>query len=71
MVWFCDTPRQSVGVGFVAGLIAGGVGLLAGSLVAVLLTALVVAVGGELAVHEYAGDDQYRAAKRRLLGWRP
>ena len=71
MALFCETPRQSLGVGVVAGLVAGGAGLLTGSLVVVLLTALVVAVGGELAAHEYVGDDQYHAAKRRVLAWRP
>ncbi len=71
MALFCETPRQSVAVGVVAGLVAGGAGLFTGSLVVVILTALVAAVGGELAAHEYVGDDQYRAAKRRLLGWRP
>jgi len=67
----CDTPRQSLGVGVAAGLVAGTAGLLTGSLVVVLLTALVIAVGGELAAHEYVGDEQYRAAKRRVLAWRP
>ncbi len=71
MALFCETPRQSLAVGLVAGLLAGGAGLLTGRLVAVLVTALLVGVGGELAAHEYVGDDQYRAAKRRVLAWRP
>jgi len=67
MALFCDTPRQSVAVAAVAGLLAGGVGLLTGSLALVLLTAVTASVTGEVLAHERAGDEQYRAAKRRVL----
>ena len=66
MVLYCDTPAQSVAVAVVAGLLAGSVGLVTGSLVLVLLVAATASVVGEVLAHEHAGDDQYRAAKRRL-----
>ena len=67
MALYCDTPAQSVAVAVVAGLLAGSVGLVTGSLVLVLLVAATASVVGEVLAHEYAGDDQYRAAKRRLV----
>jgi hypothetical protein len=64
---FCDTPGQSAIVGVLAGLAGGLAGIALGLETAgVVAVAAALALAGDLGAHLLRGDDQFRAAVRRV-----
>lgn len=68
MIPYCDTPRQSLAIAIIVGLVAGAVGVYLQNQMIVIGVAVTVAIATEIIVHEYREDEQYMAAKEKLLG---
>jgi Flp pilus assembly protein TadB len=67
MIPYCDTPRQSVVISLLAGLVGGVIGIYLQSLLVVVVATVGLAIMSEILVHEYRQDDQYVQAKQQLF----
>lgn len=63
---FCDTQYQSLVIGVFSGLVTGTLAIRTGQLSVGLVSGAMLAIGLEIAAHEYRQDEQYRAAKSQL-----
>ena len=64
---FCDTPKQSVVVAIIAGVISGAAGVHTGNIWIVLIVAGLLGIGLEIAAHEYRQDEQYVEFKKSVF----
>ena len=60
---FCETPYQSISIGFISGIISG---ILFNTIFVTLLSAVLIAILLEILLHEYRKDTQYMNAKDQL-----
>ena len=63
---FCKTEYQSIGIGMSAGVLSGIIAVTTGQLHIGLVIGIIMAVGLEIAMHEYREDEQYEKAKEQV-----
>lgn len=63
---FCDSEYQTIAIGLTVGVMGGITSVATQSMLFGVLMATVVAIGAEIAVHEYREDEQYMEAKKQV-----
>jgi hypothetical protein len=63
---FCDSEYQTIAIGLTVGTLGGMTSVATQSMFFGVLIAVVVAIGAEIAVHEYREDEQYVKAKKQV-----
>lgn len=67
MIPFCDTPRQSIVIAIIAGIVGGAIGFYFQSLLGLVAATIGLAITMEILVHEYRQDSQYIQAKKQFF----